>query len=417
MKILVINTNDYFGGAARAAYRLFYELRKEHYCNLVVLNKTKQIDDVIKNKSILEKIKLLINVYGEVFIKKYVLKISNMAFSINYNFINVFNIFKCSKFDIIHLHWVNDNFFDLKYLKNVNQPVVLTLHDSWLFTGGCHIPYECTNYNNGCRSCPYFTNKILNISRFIFNRKVDVFKKKNITVVCPSHWLFEKAKSSLLLKDKNVVYIPNGIDTNVFNAIDKEMAKNILGIGIDEKVILFGAVSSTTDKNKGFIFLKDAINKLYNNSSDSKIRILIFGAEENNSTSCDFQFKTTYLGTLHDDISLKIIYSAADVFVMASLSENLPNVLLEAMACKTPCVCFNVGGVSDIVEHKKNGYLASLYNTDELMNGIKYILTSSNYDDLKNNARDKIVNNFDIKLVVKKYICLYEKVKKGEYIS
>ena len=123
-----------------------------------------------------------------------------------------------------------------------------------------------------------------------------------------------------------------------------------------------------------------------------------------------FKQPVHYLGQLHDDVSLRVLYSAADVMVVPSLEENLSNAIMESLACGTPVVAFDIGGNSDMIEHQKNGYLAQPLDTDDLAKGIEWLLNTPNYQQLCDNARDKVLTHFDSQIVAKRYIALYKEI-------
>ncbi len=173
----------------------------------------------------------------------------------------------------------------------------------------------------------------------------------------------------------------------------------------DKKLILFGAVAATSDINKGFKELSKALQKL----RGTDIEFVVFGSSKPERAP-EFKFKAHYVGRLQDDISLVTLYSACNVMVVPSLQENLPNTIMESLSCVTPVVAFDVGGNSDMIEHKLNGYLAKPFDTDDLARGIEWILNNENYDKLCQNAREKVLKEFDSKVVAKKYIELYEKI-------
>ena len=306
---------------------------------------------------------------------------------------------------IIHLHWICGGFIRIETLKKIKKPIVWTLHDSWAFTGGCHIPYECMGYRENCGKCPTLGSKREHdLSRFVLERKIKSWHDLDITVVTPSTWLSDCAKNSNLFSNSRIEVIPNGIDINQFKPIDKETARDQLSLPKDKKLILFGAVNSTSDPNKGFNHLKDSLSHLEKLKNTD---LVIFGGE-NSIDLQDCKFKIYSLGKIYDDNTLALIYSAADVFVAPSLSENLPNTILESLACGTPCVAFNIGGIPDLIEHKKNGYLASPFDSKDLAVGIKWILDDEKT--LSENARQKVLDEFNILDVAYRYSELYKSI-------
>ena len=116
------------------------------------------------------------------------------------------------------------------------------------------------------------------------------------------------------------------------------------------------------------------------------------------------------MGSLHDDVSLVTLYSAVDVMIVPSLQENLSNAIMESLSCGTPIVSFDIGGNSDMIEHKLNGYLAKPFESKDLAHGIEWVLNNPNYDELCVNAREKVLKEFDSVVVARKYVELYEEM-------
>lgn len=391
-----------------AAYRLHKALLKENIESLIYV-KDKSIENkkIIREKSRVKNLFYKIRMFIENKIVRYIKICDNDVFSMgilsamNKNIINNINP------DIIHIHWACGQFIsysDYIFLSRYN--VVWTLHDSWGFTGGCHIPLDCLKYYSGCKKCEKIKKKYSTVIKYLFNKKLFLYSKINFYIITPSFWLGKCAKNSLLLKDKNISVIGNAINTEFFRNVDKSLARDILGLPQNRHIILFGAVNSLENKLKGFQYLLKAVELLNKNNNTKEINLAIFGNRDRIKTS----FKTYYFGFLNDDISLKILYSAADVFVLPSMSENLPNVIMEAMSCGTPCVAFNVGGISDMIEHKKNGYLAEPFDINDLSRGIEYILKNDSNNFLGIEARNKIINYYSEQEIAKKHIKLYKTI-------
>lgn len=307
--------------------------------------------------------------------------------------------------DIIHLHWICGNFIsfrDFEFLRKYR--LVWTLHDSWAFTGGCHIPYECKGYMSGCENCNRIMSRVAKAQ--LLNKRKNY--PEDITIVTPSKWMMECALKSAIFFDKKVVTVPNLIFTHEYKPISLLTAREIINLDLEKKYILFGAVNSTSDSNKGFNYVQKALKKLYDSGYlRNEIRLIVFGGNEP-AEKIDFGYKAIYKGVVNDDIALNILYSAADVMLVPSKSENFPNVVLESMSSGTPCVAFKVGGIPEIIEHKVNGYLAKPFDIDDFSNGIKYILNDNG--DIASKAREKIVNNYSDEIIAAKYIDLYKKI-------
>ena len=277
----------------------------------------------------------------------------------------------------------------------------------WAFTGGCHYDEECGGYENGCGYCKVLrSNKPNDISNKIFIRKQNTFQRiHNITTVGVSHWIRNCVRNSAIFNKKKVLTLPNMLDTNRFKPIDKGLARDILNLPQNKKLILYGAIEPTGDPRKGFKELIEATEKL----SSGDIEFIVFGSSKPKNAP-NIKYKTRYMGKLSDDVSLQVLYSAVDVMIVPSLQEAFGQTASEAMSCGTPTVAFAHTGLLDIIDHKVNGYLAKLFDTTDLANGIDWVINSTRYDELCYNAREKVLKEFDSVVVAKKYIKLYEEI-------
>ncbi|MFQ7191632.1 MAG: glycosyltransferase family 4 protein [Megamonas funiformis] len=416
MKILHVNTNDIEGGAARAANRLHKGLlQKNIYSRMIVNNKkTDDFTVITLNTNKLERIKTKIRLFLDEKLKSIYFKRLKVTWSCNL-FCNksLVNFINKSNFDIVHFHWINASMLSIKDIKKINKPIVWTMHDMWPFTGGCHYSDNCVLYKEDCNKCKQLSNKKDTfLSGYILKEKYSSYKKKSIVYVTPSEWLEKCSKESFLLKNSNIKVIPNGIDLKIFKKLDKNFCKKILNLDLSKKYILFGAMTSTSDKRKGYDLLKRALSffkeKFY--LKDKDIVLLVFGANKPQNNE-NLPFDINYLGQISDDITLNIIYNSADVFIAPSREDNLPNTIVEALSCGVPCVAFNVGGMIDLIEHKNNGYLAEPFNIEDLAEGINFVLEDENrWNNLSENALNKAQKDYNINDISDKYIDLYKKI-------
>jgi glycosyltransferase involved in cell wall biosynthesis len=281
----------------------------------------------------------------------------------------------------------------------------------WAFCGAEHYVGECRRYIDGYDSNNRPTGESgFDINRWVWNRKKKVWKNlKNITIVTPSRWLAECAKTSVLFKGYRVEVIPNGIDTDIFKPMDKELARKKLNLPFDKKLILFGAMNAMSDLRKGFKYLEEALKNIkFEKKKD--IEIVVFGSA-NSGDNNELLFPAHYLGNINDDKVLSMVYSAADVMVIPSIEDNLPNIIMESISCGTPCVGFNLGGIPDMIDHKVNGYLAKPLDSVDLAKGIEWILEDdARLLELSKNARIKVLEIFDMDIVARKYLSLYREI-------
>lgn len=413
MKILHLSTYDMFGGAARAAYRLHKGLQKINVDSYMQVQ-TKIGDDKDIAGPVNDYIKLLGMIKPT--LDRFPLKLYRQRKETHYSLQWLPDPFQPSpvKFnsDIIHLHWICGGFKRIESLKKIKKPILWTFHDTWAFTGGCHVAGSCERYKNRCGLCPQLGSKYENdVSRWTWNRKFKAWKNLNLTIVTPSTWLANCVKQSSLFRNIRVEVIPNGIDTLRFKPIAQNIARDILNLPQEKYLILFGAMGATSDKNKGFQYLQPALNQLVSQKFERDIELLIFGASEP-ANGPEFNCETKYLGVFHDDDALALLYSAADVMLVPSIQENLVQTALESLACGTPVVAFNTTGLIDIVDHNKNGYLAMPYDPTDFAKGIKTILQADKRTkmEMRKNAVKKANKFFEIESVSKKYLSLYKQV-------
>lgn len=410
MRILIVNAYDNLGGAARASYRLHQSLLVKGVESTMLVQNKFGDDFTVEQytKSPFEKMWEKVRSIADTIPVKLYKKRTKTLFSPSWvGLNNAVNQINGMNPDVVHLHWISNAVIKIEDLARIKAPIVWTLHDNWAFTGGCHIMWECEKFKKKCGYCPRLGSRNdKDLSRIIFNRKKRTYSKiPNMVVVGLSNWITNCTKESSLLKNHEVVNIPNPIDTNIFKPLDTKHARSLWNLPTDKKLVLFGAISATSDINKGFKELIKSLDLL----DDENIEFVIFGSSEPKEKPA-FKFKTHYLGQLHDEVSLVSLYSAVDLMVVPSLQETLPQTASEAMACGTPVVAFGHTGLLDIVEHKKTGYLAKPFLEKDLSEGIKWVLNSSNYHNLSSNAREKIVQEFDSSIIVNRYIDLYKKV-------
>ncbi len=374
MKALLINSDDGSGGAARAAMRLHLGLRSlDIESKLLVQKKHTDMETVVGPRPVLGYWQGELRPHLDALPTCLYPKRTGALFSpaaLPGNWLK--SVSEISP-DIVHLHWICNGLVRLESLRKLKKPVVWTLHDSWAFTGGCHLPGDCQCYQQACGACPVLgSRRDKDLSRKVWERKRKGFDDIDLTIVTPSRWLADCAKSSSLLAGKQVEVIPNGLDIDKFRPLDKREARNLLGLPQDVHLVLYCGSQAAVDPNKGAALLLEAL-KSQAIREGNRFELVVFG------TSVDLGFdnlgiKTHYLGRMSDEVSICLVYSSADLLVLPSREENLPYTVMEAMSCGVPCVAFDVGGVSDLINHMTNGYLASSYDTHEFGAGIAHLL-------------------------------------------
>ncbi len=312
--------------------------------------------------------------------------------------------------DVVYLHWLNHSMLSIEEIGRLldsGKKVVWFLHDMWPMTGGCHYAFDCMYYEHHCGACPMLkSEQERDLAWKVFERKMKCLTgRSNLTIVTPSRWMAECAKSSRLFNRNRIEVIPNIIDSKVFHPIQKDIAREALGLPKDHRLILFGCDGGTRNFYKGWSYLEKALKQL----DIPDVMLVVFGQGADSTIAKQFRMEVRFLGYLNDEFpSLALAYSAADFFVSPSIAENFSQTLCEASACGTPTTCFDIGGNSDIVIHKRTGYLAKYKDADDLAKGINWILNNDDVQALSRNAREHISNLCSPHIVIKKHQTLIE---------
>lgn len=414
MKIASLSTFDNQGGAARAAYRLHQGLNQIDVESWILCqSKFSQDPKVIggKTSSGIEQVKTGLRLsLDQLPLKRYRHK-SKQLFSPHWLASKIDKQVTQLNPDIINLHWISAGYLKIETIAKFQSPLVWTLHDMWSFTGGCHYNQSCDKFTTACGACPQLgSTRELDLSRQIWQRKQKAWRNLNLTVVTPSRWLGDNAKASSLFSDRRVEVIPYGLDTDTYRPIDQATARKLLKLPQDKQLVLFLSLNATSDERKGFHLLQPALQQLSQSGWQDKLELMVVGSSPPENPP-ELGFKAHYLGILTDDLTLALVYSAADVFVASSLQDNLPNTVLEAIACGTPCVTFNIGGMPDMIEHQQNGYLARPFIIEDLAQGVRWVLEDpTRLQSLADYSRTKAKQEFSLKIQARRYQNLYQEI-------
>jgi glycosyltransferase involved in cell wall biosynthesis len=330
--------------------------------------------------------------------------------------VSSFKITKLPEFcdaDIVNFHCIHGGFFSYLALPSLtkDKAAVLSLRDMWHFTGHCTFSFDCDRWKTGCGNCPYpnVPNKIQrDNTRLEWRLKNWVYRHSNFTVVTLDSRMTALAKESML-KCFPIEQIPNGVDTEAYQPLDSEQCRSLLGVPLRKKVLLFSAVH-LKDRRKGGDLLVEALRTLPK-SLKAEMLLLLMGQDGAEVIAGALDIPTMNLGFVGGHRSKAIIYSAADLFIFPTRAEGLPNSLLESMACGTPMVSFNVGGVPDLVRHAITGYLAEAENAEDLSKGIVQLLEDSALREfMSQRCRAIALKEYSADLEVQRHIALYQRL-------
>ena len=412
MKVLFISTYDIQGGAAIAATRLLHAMRHAG-CDVSMAVHTRLGNDTATftaGRQTANKIRFYWE-RGVIYLYNRLSKKNLFDVSIANTGVSITKLPAFREADVIHLHWVNQGMLSVKEMGEIlasGKKVVWTMHDMWPFTGICHHAGDCTAYTTGCGYCPYLKAPSRNdLSHTVFKRKQSAYRKGNITFTACSHWLRELAEKSPLTQGHRVISIPNPIDTEIYRPMDKNEIRKKLKLPADRKIILFAAVKAS-DKRKGMDYLVEAARLMAHRSDNL---LFLIAGNQGGEIEKQLSFPSRSMGYVLPQ-RMPELYIAADLFVTPSLYENLPNTIMEAMACGTPCVGFHTGGIPEMIDHRKNGYIAEYKNAQDLANGLIWTLFEADFETLSANARGKVLEKYVQEKVAQQYKEIYESKQK-----
>ena len=410
MKILIVNTSERTGGAAVAANRLMKALNNSGVkAKMLVRDKcSNNLTVVGLPKSPMKHWHFLWERFV-VFCHLHFNKHHLFEIDIANTGSDITQLREFQEADIIHLHWINQGMLSLGNIHKslqTGKPGVWTMHDRWPATAICHLTLNCRQFTTGCHNCYLLPNNGSNhdLAYKTWQRKKAMIKDENIYYVACSRWLESEAKKSALLYGQKITSIPNCIDTHIYKKGNQQEARQRLGLPANKKLILF-ASQRVTNENKGMSYLIEACKQLATDHEQPGVVILGGHAEE---VVNQLPLDSYPLGYVNDEHRIVDVYNAVDVFVLPSLSENLPNTIMEAMACGVPCVGFRVGGIPEEIDHKKNGYVAEYRNAEDLGRGINWILNEADYEALSKHAIHKVAQNYSQQSVALKYLDIYQ---------
>jgi glycosyltransferase involved in cell wall biosynthesis len=409
MKIVHLNTHKNFGGAARAVNRINESLNK--------IGITSEIwhagqcgHETVKNllwsKIMNLRLKLLIY-FGEII---------NYLFMNRNEGIHSLQIIKStlvekinnSDADIVHLHWIHNEFISVSDIARIKKPIVWTLHDMWAFCGAEHLTTNSRYIDGYTKLNRPSGEKGLDLNRWTWKRKLRHWTKP-INIVTPSLWLSTKASESKIMKSWSISRIPHPIDTLIWEPLNREISRDKLGLDKNIKIILLGAIGVFSDENKGLSLALEAFNLLHDINKQNNVEIIIYG-QQSKSLNLKTPYKIHYFEEITNDYKLRELISASNVTLIPSYIESFSLSAQESLSMGIPVVCFNESGIKELVSHKKTGYLAEPFKSSELANGLSWVLSNQNSTLLEHQSRESIVNIYEERYIASQYKNLYESI-------
>jgi glycosyltransferase involved in cell wall biosynthesis len=429
VKFLFITTYDK-GGAAVATLRMHNALLEAgHQSFVLVKEKTIENNNIISIKEI-RRYPFLSRVWTSVRFRitkltrrKRVITDSNYCF---YNLDERLNTFDFNQYvhkfpfipDIIVPCWTSDfmNFAMVSCLQKLLKAKVFWWGlDMSPLTGGCHYAWDCTGYTKDCTNCPAVLDlKYKDFPALNLKIKKEILAGSDMKFIAGSEYLVKQAKNSTLFSfQQKIPKVLMCINDSIFNDKQRSVAKSDMEISPDQKAIFFG-LTFVQEKRKGLKYFIDALRKLQKKIelegsfvTSKDIVILMAGNELSMSQFLrDIPFKVKIVGFIHNEKLLANAYRASDLFVCPSLEDSGPMMINESVMCGTPVVSFNIGVAEDLVVEGISGYKATLYNTDELADGMFNVLnrSSDSHRKLVESTKAIAMQKTEKKVVVNEFI-------------
>ena len=422
MRVLIVNTSERTGGAAVAASRLM-EALNNNGVKAKMLVRDKETDRLtvaavpgqkgMQGRFLWERLVVWLRLHMR---REHLFEvdIANCGADIT-------QLREFQEADVIHLHWVNQGMLSLKGIRKIldsGKPVVWTMHDIWPATAVCHVTLDCRHFEQQCGHCRLLPGGggDNDLSAQVWRKKQRMLAGRQITFVACSQWLAGEAQKSGLLQGQRVESIPNPIDTHIYAPQNQQEARQRVGLPTEGRIILF-ASQRVTNPGKGMQYLLEACRLLAEQHPEQKeqITVAILGGHAEDIVG-QLPFRTYPLGYVNDEQRIVDVYNAADVFVLPSLSENLPNTIMEAMACGIPSVAFQVGGIPEEIDHRQNGYVARYRDAADLAEGIWWTLFDANQEEVRRACLQKVARCYSQQRVAEKYIEIYENLHHHHHV-
>jgi len=406
MKVSLVNLSDISGGAARAAYRIHKAIGQYGIESSMLVNRAIAGDpEILGVTGNWKKLFNIVRPRSAALLRQFLKTDNPIVHSPAIMPTGWPARLGRSDADLLHLHWVNGEMMSIRGIGKINKPIVWTLHDMWAFCGAEHYTEDFRWRDGYDQDNRPDSEAGFDLNRWTWRRKLKHWKDP-LHIVTPSQWLADCVQQSALMSDWPVTVIPNALDVDSWQPVEKQQARELLQLPQDAPLVLFGALGGTADPRKGFDLLRSALDHL--RGEIKGLKIVIFG-QRAPVVAEDFGFPVSYLGHLHDDISLRLAYSAADVMLVPSRQEAFGQTALEALTCGTPVIAFAATGLLDVVKHKETGYLAKPFDSADFAAGIQWVLADNdNHEELCSAARRDAIERFSYNTVAEKYALVYE---------
>ncbi len=409
MKILFLNTTLTKGGAAIALKRLILGLNSN--IDFRILTR----DDKLKNINCYRTIDNKYLWYTERLLDEVssIMGLQYMFLPMSKN--EIIRNVKSFRPDVINIHNNLGGYFQTDLINALSKyaPIVWTLHDMWAMTAHCAYAYSCEKWKTKCSKCPNlkeYPSISIDTTSYLWEKKKNIYKDTDFTIITPSKWLEEQVKQSPLLKDKRIYHVNNGIDLNLFKPGNKKYLRKMYKIDESDFVLLFSA-ATIGDSRKGGNYVIEIL-KYIDKYINKKLVVLLIGKGKIHGVNKYKNIKFRKIGYISEESEMVNYYSLSDLFIFPTTADNLPNSLVESISCGLPAVTFDVGGCSEIIKDEISGVTVPAFNIELYAKHIIELLCDeSKRVKLSISSRKYALENFDINLMVKKYISIFNNIK------
>jgi glycosyltransferase involved in cell wall biosynthesis len=415
VKVLHLSTFDQIGGAGRAARRIHEALLSIGVDSKFVALKSSDLKPqvIIYKRSFLNRASnYLLNKLSN--IRKFIWHTNNKSHhTFGISSAGMVPYINNHDADVVHLHWIS-GMLSIKDIAAIRKPVVWTFHDMWPICGAEHVLSleDVPRYNYKYSIVSRANDEVgPDLNRIIWQLKNKYWKNTQFSIASPSRWLAELVKQSEIFKQSKVEAIPNPIDElSIWADLDQIQSRIKLNLPLEKKLILFSAVGGLADWNKGGDYLREVFVKLTNYSEAANIELMILGQKTDNEI---WPLNVHWFGHIQDESLLPEIYSSADLVIVPSRQDNYPNTVLEAQIMGVPVLAFNVGGISDMFDHKISGWLAEPYEVEDMVRGILWWLVDGFDKNTRKKIRDIASYKFGSRIIASQYLEIYKNISIG----
>jgi glycosyltransferase involved in cell wall biosynthesis len=408
MRIAHVSTSDLAGGAARNTYRIHRALLEAGADSQLFVSEKLSDDPTVIDTTPhrwASLRRLLRQRCDELPLKLHPQRVPD--FSLNWMPSGAWRMIAAARADIVHLHWINRGFLPLGALRRLGAPLVWSLLDHWPLTGGCHYSGDCLGFETACGRCPALrSSHAKDLSARRLRAKRAAWRGLSVDLVCFSQQSAEFASRSSLFGAQRRTVLPPPVDTRRFRPIPRAEARRLLELDEKAFVVAFGAVELDVPR-KGFDLARAALAQFVPDAATAPVMLCTFGSRRTRIDGRIGVASVQHLGRLSDDLSVALLFSAADTALIPSREDTGPLLTVESLACGCPVVGFPVGTTADLVQHEVNGYLASAFDPAALAAGLHWAVRRGAAADVRQAARDTAVKQADATSQASRYLELY----------